>query len=71
MVSASRWRNVVTNYLTVRTSHPALKREDQLGKHPFAGFGTDMEDIKRTKVIASKLLSVYVVERYIGGGGQI
>ena len=28
--------------------HPALKREDRLRKHPFAGFGTVMEDIKRT-----------------------
>ena len=25
--------------------HPALKREDRLGKHPFAGFGTVVEDI--------------------------
>ena len=25
-----------------------LKREDRLRKHPFAGFGTVMEDIKRT-----------------------
>ena len=28
--------------------HPVLKREDRLRKHPFAGFGTVMEDIKRT-----------------------
>ena len=27
---------------------PPLEREDRLGKHPFAGFGTVMEDIKRT-----------------------
>ena len=27
------------------TSHPALKREDRLGKDPFAGFGTVVEDI--------------------------
>ena len=26
-------------------SHPVLKREDRLGKHPFAGFGTVVEDI--------------------------
>ena len=26
-------------------SHPALKREDRLGKEPFAGFGTVVEDI--------------------------
>ena len=25
--------------------HPALKREDRLGKEPFAGFGTVVEDI--------------------------
>ena len=30
------------------TPHPVLKREDRLRKHPFAGFGTVMEDIKRT-----------------------
>ena len=28
--------------------HPSLKREDRLRKHPFAGFGTVMEDIKRS-----------------------
>ena len=26
-------------------SHPALKRQDRLGKDPFAGFGTVVEDI--------------------------
>ena len=26
-------------------THPALKREDRLGKDPFAGFGTVVEDI--------------------------
>ena len=26
-------------------AHPALKREDRLGKEPFAGFGTLVEDI--------------------------
>ena len=26
-------------------AHPAFKREDQLGKEPFAGFGTVVEDI--------------------------
>ena len=31
-----------------RTRHPSLEREDRLRKHPFAGFGTVMEDIKRT-----------------------
>ena len=25
--------------------HPVLKREDRLGKDPFAGFGTVVEDI--------------------------
>ena len=28
--------------------HPPLKREDRLRKQPFAGFGTVMEDIKRS-----------------------
>ena len=28
--------------------HPVLKREDRLRKHPFAGLGTVMEDIKRS-----------------------
>ena len=26
-------------------AHPALKREDRLGKEPFAGFGMVVEDI--------------------------
>ena len=29
----------------VSTNHPALKRQDRLGKEPFAGFGTVVEDI--------------------------
>ena len=33
---------------TTPSLHPALKREDRLRKHPFAGFGTVMEDIKRS-----------------------
>ena len=28
-----------------KSRHPVLKREDRLGKHPFAGFGTVVEDI--------------------------
>ena len=32
---------LVTHSLT----HPAFKREDRLGKEPFAGFGTVVEDI--------------------------
>ena len=28
--------------------HPALKREDRLGKEPFAGFGTVVEDISES-----------------------
>ena len=31
--------------VTLRNTHPVLKREDRLGKHPFAGFGTVVEDI--------------------------
>ena len=27
------------------SEHPALKRQDRLGKEPFAGFGTVVEDI--------------------------
>ena len=27
------------------TTHPAFKRQDRLGKEPFAGFGTVVEDI--------------------------
>ena len=27
------------------TLHPVLKRQDRLGKEPFAGFGTVVEDI--------------------------
>ena len=29
-------------------THPAFKRQDRLGKDPFAGFGTVGEDIKRS-----------------------
>ena len=32
-------------FLTLEAWHPALKREDRLGKEPFAGFGTVVEDI--------------------------
>ena len=35
--------NDVENWWTRR--HPALKRQDRLGKEPFAGFGTVVEDI--------------------------
>ena len=31
--------------LLVTRVHPALKRQDRLGKEPFAGFGTVVEDI--------------------------
>ena len=31
--------------LSGKGGHPALKREDRLGKDPFAGFGTVVEDI--------------------------
>ena len=30
---------------TIKRRHPALKRQDRLGKEPFAGFGTVVEDI--------------------------
>ena len=29
-------------------AHPVLKRQNRLGKDPFAGFGTVVEDIKRS-----------------------
>ena len=32
----------------IRAFHPVLKRQDRLGKEPFAGFGTVVEDIKRS-----------------------
>ena len=32
----------------VTRTHPVLKRQDRLGKGPFAGFGTVVEDIKRS-----------------------
>ena len=32
-------------YALLSTAHPALKRQDRLGKEPFAGFGTVVEDI--------------------------
>ena len=35
---------------------PPLEREDRLGKHPFAGFGTVMEDIKRTSYTKDQLI---------------
>ena len=39
-VSVSLWNN--------EQAHPALKREDRLGKDPFAGFGTVVGDIKES-----------------------
>ena len=32
-------------YISIAGVHPAFKREDRLGKDPFAGFGTVVEDI--------------------------
>ena len=32
-------------YQDSAAKHPALKRQDRLGKEPFAGFGTVVEDI--------------------------
>ena len=39
--------SILTNELD-SLSHPVLKRQDRLGKDPFAGFGTVLEDIKRS-----------------------
>ena len=35
----------VSNQFVRPHIHPALKRQDRLGKEPFAGFGTVVEDI--------------------------
>ena len=37
--------NPATHPLYNHATHPALKREDRLGKEPFAGFGTVVEGI--------------------------
>ena len=36
---------VCANSLSYIRAHPAFKRQDRLGKDPFAGFGTVVEDI--------------------------
>ena len=36
---------IVVVVVVVVVGHPALKRQDRLGKEPFAGFGTVVEDI--------------------------
>ena len=36
---------VVRGKHRMHVEHPVLKREDRLGKDPFAGFGTVVEDI--------------------------
>ena len=41
--------------------HPVLKREDRLRKHPFAGFGTVMEDIIYQKL--ANLIGVSLKKR--------
>ena len=42
----SLWEEVLQEDARAReTEQPALKREDRLGKDPFAGFGTVVEDI--------------------------
>ena len=35
----------INRVLGTTIAHPVLKREDRLGKEPFAGFGTVVEDI--------------------------
>ena len=37
--------NIEKGSETMCDGHPALKRQDRLGKEPFAGFGTVVEDI--------------------------
>ena len=37
----------ILNYVREAITPPPLEREDRLRKHPFAGFCTVMEDIKR------------------------
>ena len=43
---------------------PPLEREDRLRKHPFAGFGMVMEDIKRTWHLSEKtrFLCFYIIK---------
>ena len=60
--------------------HPSVEREDRLGKHPFAGFGTVMEDIKRTSYTKKSANSIgisvrkrvflcfYIIKSSKGGG---
>ena len=36
------------SFIIFGMSHPVLKRQDRLGKELFAGFGTVVEDIKRS-----------------------
>ena len=38
-------RDTLRSLFSLNVTHPALKREDRLGKDPFAGFGTVVEDI--------------------------
>ena len=39
------WKRDVNEPCAQSNVHPAFKREDRLGKEPFAGFGTVVEDI--------------------------
>ena len=41
LYQSCRFLNIIQNAF----DHPALKRQDRLGKDPFAGFGTVVEDI--------------------------
>ena len=42
---AKKKKGTCSRMTIIDISHPALKRQDRLGKEPFAGFGTVVEDI--------------------------
>ena len=43
--------------------HPALKRQDRLGKDPFAGFGTVVEDITESGYTKNQPISWALFEK--------
>ena len=48
-------------------AHPVLKRQNRLGKDPFAGFGTVVKDIKRSGYTKNQpiLLGVFEKTRFL------
>ena len=47
----------------MKTVHPALKRQDRLGKDPFAGFGTVVEVFQVVQVV--KVVQVVQVVKVV------